>query len=105
MVGVDEGVGRFYPAGTDLSGVVAATDLAPGDVLTPSLVMAAPAVPEGWREVGGLVRSGRFPSTVSVGDELVAVPIDTAGEVSVVVVSSTVGEDGSLSVVLAAPPG
>ena len=50
----------------------------PGDVLTPSLVMAAPALPEGWREVGAVVRPGRFPSTVAVGDELVAVPIDDA---------------------------
>lgn len=104
MVGVDDGVGRFYPAGTDLSGVVAATDLAPGDLLTPSLVAAAPEVPAGWREVGGQVRSGRYPSTLSVGDELVAVPIDTTGEVSVTVVSAAVGEDGALSVVLAAPP-
>ena len=76
MVGVDDGVGRFYPAGTDLSGVVAATDLAPGDVLTPSLVMAAPPLPEGWRELGAVVRPGRFPSTLAVGDELVAVPIE-----------------------------
>jgi hypothetical protein len=103
MVGVDEGAGRFYPAGTDLSAVVAATDLAPGDLLTPSLVMSAPELPEGWREVGAVVRPGRFPATVEVGDELVAVPIDTPGEVSVTVVSSSVGEDGSLSVVLASP--
>ena len=102
MVGVDDGAGRFYPAGTDLSGVVAATDLVPGDLLTPSLVMAAPVLPDGWREVGAVVRPGRFPSTLEVGDELLAVPIDTPGEVSVIVVSSSVGEDGSLSVVLAA---
>jgi hypothetical protein len=105
MVGVDEGVGRFYPAGTDLSGVVAATDLSPGDVLTPSLVVAAPEVPEGWREVGAVVRTGRFPTTVGVGDELVAVPIDADGDVPVAVVRSSVGEDGGLTSVLAAPGG
>src|SRR5215204_4573673 len=33
MVGADSGVGGFYPPGTDLSGVVAATDLTPGDLL------------------------------------------------------------------------
>ncbi len=104
MVGVDDGAGRFYPAGTDLSDLVAATDLAPGDVLTPSLVMVAPAVPQGWQEVGAIVRVGRFPATVVVGDEVVAVPIDTTGEVTVTVVLRTVGEDGSLTVVLAAAP-
>ncbi len=103
MVGVDDGVGRFYPAGTDLSGVVAATDLSPGDLLTPSLLVAAPEVPQGWREVGAVVRTGRFPSTVEVGDELVAVPIDADGEVTVAVVSTNVGEDGALTAVLAAP--
>ena len=47
MVGVDAGVGRLYPAGTDLSGVVAATDLEPGDLLSASMVEAAPALPGG----------------------------------------------------------
>ena len=103
MVGVDSGIGNFYPAGTDLSGVVAATDLSAGDVLTPSLVIAAPSVPDGWREVGAVVRAGRFPSTVSVGDEMSAVPLDGDGDVSVVVVSSRVGDDGALSAVLAVP--
>src|SRR4051812_35797445 len=42
MVGVDEGVGRLYPAGADLSGVVASTDLGPGDLLSASMVAAAP---------------------------------------------------------------
>jgi hypothetical protein len=85
--------------------VVAATDLSPGDLLTPSLVVAAPAVPDGWREVGAVVRTGRFPTTVEVGDELVAVPIDGDGEVPVAVVSTSVGEDGALTAVLAAPGG
>ena len=65
MVGVDAGVGRLYPAGTDLSGVVAATDLEPGDLLSASMVEAAPELPEGWREVGALVQRGRYPATVS----------------------------------------
>jgi hypothetical protein len=104
MVGVDDGVGRFYPPGTDLSGVVAATDLARGDVLSPSIVRAAPELPDGWREVGAMVRSGRFPTTVEVGDELVAVPVEGDGEVDVIVVSLSVGEDGALSTVLAAAP-
>jgi SAF domain-containing protein len=100
MVGVDAGVGRLYPAGTDLSGVVAATDLEPGDLLSASMVEAAPELPEGWREVGAVVRRGRFPSTLQVGDDMVAVPLDGTGEVPVVVVSSSVGGDGAMSVVL-----
>lgn len=100
MVGVDGNVGRFYPAGTDLSGVVAATDLEPGDLLSASLVKAAPVLPEGWREVGAVVRRGRFPATVRVGDDMIAVPTDGTGEIPVVVITSSVGGDGSISVVL-----
>src|SRR5436190_16062007 len=76
MVGVDAGVGRLYPAGTDLSGVVAATDLQPGDLLSASMVQAAPALPEGWREVGAVVRRGRYPSTLQVADHMLAVPVE-----------------------------
>ncbi|MET0577931.1 MAG: hypothetical protein ABW122_04680, partial [Ilumatobacteraceae bacterium] len=75
-VGVDDGVGQFYPAGTDLSGAVAAVDLSPGDILTPALLTAAPTVPAGSLEVGAVVRAGRFPTTVTVGDEMVAVSTD-----------------------------
>src|SRR3954447_14368618 len=100
MVGVDTGVGRLYPAGTDLSGVVAATDLKPGDLLSASMVEAAPALPAGWREVGAVVRRGRFPTTLRAGDHMVAVAVDGPGEVAVVMVSSSASEDGSVSVVL-----
>ena len=92
----------FYPAGTDLSGVVAATDLEPGDLLSASMVEAAPALPEGWREVGAVVRRGRYPTTLQVGDDMLAVPVDGSGELPVVVVSSSVGDDGAMSVVLGA---
>ena len=102
MVGVDSGVGRLYPAGTDLSGVVAATDLQPGDLLSASMVEAAPALPEGWREVGAVVRRGRYPSTLQVGDDMLAVPADGTGELAVTVVSSSIGDDGAVSVVLGA---
>ena len=100
MVGVDTGVGRLYPAGTDLSGVVAATDLEPGDLLSASMVETAPALPDGWREVGAVVRRGRYPTTLQVGDDMLAVPADGSGELPVVVVSSSVGDDGAMSVVL-----
>ena len=102
MVGVDSGVGRLYPAGTDLSGVVAATDLQPGDLLSASMVEKAPALPEGWREVGAVVRRGRYPSTLQVGDDMLAVPVDGTGELPVTVVSSSIGDDGAVSVVLGA---
>ena len=108
LVGFDSGVGSFLPPGTDLSGVVAATDLSPGDVLSRSMLRAVPAVQEGWREVGALVRLGRYP-TLSVGDEVIAVPVDATpgvdvSEVSVVVMATNTSDDRSLSVVLSAPP-
>src|SRR3954466_6058336 len=59
MVGVDSDVGGFYRPGTDLSGVVAATDLRPGDLLSASMVSRAPELPAGSREVGAVVRQGR----------------------------------------------
>ncbi len=103
-VGVDAGVGQFYPAGTDLSGAVAAVDLSPGDLLTPAVLTAAPTVPEGSMEVGAVVRAGRFPTTVTVGDEMVAVPTDgSGGEVRVIVVEASTGDDGALSTVIATP--
>ncbi len=102
-IGVDDGVGQFYPAGTDLSGAVAAVDLSPGDVLSAAMLKAAPTVPDGSREVGAVIRAGRFPSTISVGDHVVAVSIEAAGEVTVVVVAADTTEDGALSAVLAAP--
>ena len=103
MIGVDDGVGQFYPAGTDLSGAVAAVDLSPGDVLSPAVLKAAPTVPADSREVGAVVRAGRYPSTVDVGDEMVAVSTEADGEVTVFIVSAETGEDGALSTVLAAP--
>src|SRR6478736_6478621 len=99
LVGVDSGLGRLYPAGTDLSGVVAATDLQPGDLLSASMVEAAPALPEGWREVGAVVRRGRYPSTLQVGDDMLAVPADGTGELAVTVVSLSIGDDGAVLLV------
>jgi hypothetical protein len=100
MVAVDSDVGGFYPPGTDLSGVVAATDLEPGDLLSASMVSPTRELPAGWREVGAVVRQGRFPTTLQVGDDMSAVAVDGTGEVAVVVVSSSPSEDGSTSVVL-----
>lgn len=104
-IGVDDGVGQFYPPGTDLSGSVAAVDLSPGDVLSPALLESAPIVPPGSREVGAVVRTGRYPTTIAIGDEVVAVSTDPGveGESTVVVVAADTGDDGALSTVLAAP--
>lgn len=104
LVGADvDVIDGFVSPDADLSEVVAATDLSAGDVLARSMLRPTPSLPEGWREVGALVRLGRYP-TLAVGDEVVAVPIDADGEVSVIVVATNQGEDRSLSVVLAAPP-
>ena len=50
------------------------------------------------------MRAGRFPTTIAVGDEVVAVSTRSpSGEVTVVVVAADTAEDGALSTVLAAP--
>jgi len=119
FVAVDSGATQLYSAGTDLTGTVAAVDLAPGDLVGPSMVAAAPTVPASYRQVGALVRPGRYPTTIERGDELLAVPLkpatpgtgtaDTAEppaaeELAVTVIEMSVEEDSSLSAVLAATP-
>ena len=89
----------------ELVGRIAAVDLAPGDLMGPSMVSVLAKVPDGWSEIGGLLKAGRFPVSLGVGDRLTAVPVEGGDPgVEVVVVESSVGEDRALSVVLAAPP-
>ena len=89
----------------ELVGRIAVVDLAPGDLMGPSMVSVLAKVPDGWSEIGGLLKAGRFPASLGVGDRLMAVPLEGAEPgVEVVVVESSVGDDRALSVVLAAPP-
>lgn len=105
FVAVDDGTARFYPVGTDLSDVVAATDLAAGDVLTPSMIAATPNIPDGWNEIGAVIRAGRYPSTSNLGDDLFAVPTEGPDEITVTVVDFNIADDDSAEVVLAVPAG
>jgi hypothetical protein len=107
LIAVDSGATQLFSASrrSELVGTVAATDLAAGDLLGPSMVSAVPVVPSDWRQVGGLVKAGHFPTTLVVGDRLAAVPAEgTGAEIDVLVVKASVGDDRALSVVFACPP-
>jgi len=108
MVAIDSSSTRLFSASqrADLVGKIAAVDLAPGDLLGPSLISTGASVPDGWLEIGGLLRAGRYPVSLSVGDQLLAIPVEGADvtPVSVLVVESSVGDDRALMVVLAAAP-
>ena len=108
MVAIDSSSTQLFSASqrAELAGKIAAIDLAPGDLLGPSLISTGPSVPDGWLEIGGLLRAGRYPVSLSVGDQLLALPMDGADvtPVAVVVVESSVGDDRALMVVLAAAP-
>ena len=108
MVAIDSSSTQLFSASqrAELAGKIAAVDLAPGDLLGPSLISTGPSVPDGWLEIGGLLRAGRYPVSLSVGDQLLAIPMDGADitPVAVLVVESSVGDDRALMVVLAAAP-
>ena len=108
MVAIDSSSTQLFSASqrAELVGKIAAVDLAPGDLLGPSLISTGPSVPDGWLEIGGLLRAGRYPVSLSVGDQLLAIPVEGADAtpVAVLVVESSVGDDRALMVVLAAAP-
>ena len=86
-------------------GSIAATDLAPGDLVGPSTVTSGEQLPEGWQDIGGLLRAGNYPSSIAIGDRMLALPQE--GEplgVEVLVVDVSIGDDRAALVVLAAPP-
>lgn len=106
LVAVD-GPTQLFSAGQldELVGKVAATDLAVGDLVGPSAISAGDPIPAGWVEVGGLLQAGWYPSSITVGDDMLAVPKE--GEptgVQVLVMESSVGDDRAALVVVAAPP-
>ena len=86
-------------------GSIAATDLAPGDLVGPSTVTSGEQLPEGWQDIGGLLRAGNYPSSIAISDRMLALPQE--GEplgVEVLVVDVSIGDDRAALVVLAAPP-
>jgi hypothetical protein len=105
LVAVD-GPTQLFSAGQldELVGRVAATDLAVGDLVGPSAISAGDPIPDGWVEVGGLLPAGWYPSSIRVGDDMLAVPKegDPTG-VRVLVTESSVGDDRAALVVVAAP--
>ena len=71
----DGGFGRVYVESqrTELVGAIAVADLAPGDLLGPSMVTNAPDTAMGERLVGAVLRAGRYPEEIQRGDTGVAV--------------------------------
>jgi hypothetical protein len=62
-------------------------------------------LPDGWQRIGGLLRAGNYPSSITIGDNMLALPQE--GEptgVEVLVVDVSIGDDRAALVVLAAPP-
>ena len=94
-------------------GRVAASDLDTGDLIGPSSIQTATAVPDGWVEIGSFIRSSRFPASMAPGDEMRAIALTpdqaVAAEASdpegviVEVVSIERGNDGAVLAVLAVP--
>lgn len=95
----------------ELVGRVAAVDLAVGDLLGPSSIATATAVPDGWVEVGAFVRGTRYPASMATGDQMRAIDLDpdeavpagTEDGVLVEVVSIRRGDDRDVLAVLAVP--
>jgi hypothetical protein len=91
----------------DLVGRTAAVSLAPGDLVGPSMIRATSAVPDGWVEVGAVLRATHYPATVQTGDTLWAVPTGDAaiegdvGRVEVLVVGYERSSDRNQLTVLA----
>lgn len=122
MVAVESSATQLFSVdqSADLIGRVAAFDLAAGDLIGPSAIEIATAVPDGWVEVGAFVRSSRYPASMAPGDQMRAIalaPDDTpvvgdtdtadagsdAAGVVVEVVAIQRGNDGAVLTVLAVP--
>ena len=91
-------------------GSVAVVDLAPGDVLGPSVLTGAPRTRPGELLVGAVLRPGRYPPRVRASDEGVVVSLGdprAAAPVAVAVrvVAVAVGETAQATVTLAVPAG
>ena len=82
---------------------VATVDLAVGDLLGPSMVTAAPVLPAGWVQAGIVLKAGRYPSTIKVGDQMLAASTQPDGGpgVDVLVMKVSVGDDRIATAVVA----
>ncbi|WP_420451657.1 hypothetical protein [Ilumatobacter sp.] len=108
-VSSDDGFGRIYVESQrdDVIGSVAAVDLAPGDLIGPSVLTGAPAALPGERLVGAVLRAGRYPIEVQRGDTGVAITsadpsAETAAEpVDVRLVSVSISETDEAAITMA----
>ena len=104
----DSGFGRIYLESqrADIVGAVAVGDLAPGDLLGPSMVAGAPDTFEGERLVGAVLRAGRYPEEIQRGDTGLAVSTmdratDSPSTIPVRVVAVSFSETAEASITLA----
>ena len=107
-VAFDGAVKGLVPAGSleKLVGRVAAVDLEPGVLMQVGMWRSTPSLEAGERSVGVVLKPGRSPSTLAVGDVAVAASADPAvsgGAVAVRVLASSTKEDGTVVVDLAVP--
>ncbi|MEM1335691.1 MAG: hypothetical protein AAGG08_19775, partial [Actinomycetota bacterium] len=104
----DAGFGRIYLESqrAEIVGAVAVGDLAPGDLLGPSMVTGEPDTFEGERLVGSVLRAGRYPEEIQRGDTGLAVSTldratDSPSAIPVRVVAVSFSETDEASVTLA----
>ncbi len=109
-VAVEGGFGRIYTydQAPGVVGAIAVVDLAPGDLLGPTMITGTPETRPGERLVGTLLRAGRFPSGIHQGDtgEAVFIESDQAAQpltAPIRVVSVDISETGELLASLAVP--
>ena len=106
----ESGFGRIYLESqrAEVVGAIAVGDLAPGDVLGPSMLIGAPDTFDGERLVGAVLRAGRYPEEIQRGDTGLAVSTaDRSTEappaIEVRVVAVELSETDEASITLAVP--
>lgn len=106
----ESGFGRIYLESqrAEVVGAIAVGDLAPGDILGPSMLTGAPDTFDGERLVGAVLRAGRYPEEIQRGDTGLAVSTadrstDAPPAIEVRVVAVEFSETDEASITLAVP--
>lgn len=106
-IAYDTALEGLVPASSfeDVAGRVAAVDLTAGSLLLVGMLRSTPALGAGEQRVGVVLRGGRAPDDLGVGDQAVAASMDpadpTAVPVRVLAANATI--EGARSITLAVP--
>lgn len=106
-IAYDTALEGLVPASSfeDVAGRVAAVDLTAGSLLLVGMLRSTPALGVGEQRVGVVLRGGRAPDDLGVGDQAVAASMDpadpTAVPVRVLAANATI--EGARSITLAVP--